>query len=401
MSAATAAPAARRDTPLDVRVEAVLPVLREDANRIDNDAAFPVRGLTALRESGLMGLLVPHEYGGLGGDLADLTHVAQELAGGCLSTAMIWAMHCQQVAALAGHGSPALRARLLPRVARGEVYVASVTSEKAKGGHLLSARSPLAEEGGGTLRLDRDAPIVTGGCHADGFLITARDGPEAAPHEVTAVYADRGQVTVEAGADRWNPMGMRGTHSIPLRLSGTVDESAVVGRRGGFKEVAVADFVPAGHVAWAACWLGAARGALRSVLTLLRSPAGRRQFDVCGQQLRSRLARVRMDLDAMAALLGRVTAESDRHHGGAEAESAPVQMRLNALKVFTAERSFACVDELIRVVGLRHGYMRQAELPLERLFRDLRSASLNYADDRLLAANGAMCLLDREVSLAD
>ncbi|GGU80616.1 BEC protein [Streptomyces litmocidini] len=388
-------------TPLDARVGAVLPVLREDADRIDDAAAFPVRGLAALRESGLMGLLVPQEHGGLGGSSADLTHVAQELAGECLSTAMIWAMHCQQVAALTRHGSPRLKAHLLPRIARGEVYVASVTSEKAKGGHLLSAHSPLTGEGDGTLRFDRDAPIVTGGAHADGFLITLRDGPEAAPHRVTAVYADRDRITVEEGPDRWNPMGMRGTHSIPLRLSGTVDETAVVGRRGGFKDVAVADFVPAGHLAWAACWLGAVRGALRSVLKLLRSPAGRRQFDLSGQQLRARLARVRMELDAMAALLTQVTADSDRHRGTAGAESPPVQMRLNALKVYTAERSFACVDELIRVVGLRHGYMRRSGLPLERLFRDLRSAGLNYADDRLLAANGAMCLLDREVSLAD
>ncbi|GAA5078417.1 acyl-CoA dehydrogenase family protein [Streptomyces similanensis] len=400
MSTATAASATRREAPLDARVATVLPVLREDAPRIDDAAAFPVRGLTALRESGLMGLLVPREYGGLGGDLADLAHVARDLAGECLSTAMIWAMHCQQVTALVGHGSPDLCHHLLPRIARGEVYVASVTSEKVKGGHLLSAHSPLTDESCGALRFDRDAPIVTGGGHADGFLITVRDGPEAAPHEVTAVYADRGRLTVEEGAARWNPMGMRGTHSIPLRLSGTVDESAVVGRRGAFREVAVADFVPAGHIAWAACWLGAARGALRSVLELLRSPAGRRQFDIDGQQLRSRLARVRMDLDAMAALLAQVTAESERHRGAAEAGSPPVQLRLNALKVFTAERSFACVDELVRVVGLRHGYIRHAELPLERLFRDLRSASLNYADDRLLAANGAMCLLDREVSLA-
>ncbi|MFJ6694921.1 acyl-CoA dehydrogenase family protein [Streptomyces sp. NPDC091272] len=401
MSAAATVPVTdRQAAPIAARVEAVLPVLRADAKQIDHDAAFPVRGLAALRESGLMGLLVPSEHGGLGGSLTDLAHVAQELAGECLSTAMIWAMHCQQVAALVRHGSPGLRAELLPRIARGEVYVASVTSEKFKGGHLLSARSPLTDEGDGALRFDRDAPIVTGGGHADGFLITLRDGVDAASHAVTAVYADRDRLTVEEGVDRWNPMGMRGTHSIPLRLHGTVDASAVVGRRGAFKDVAVADFVPAGHIAWAACWLGAVRGALRAVLNLLRSPAGRSQFDLSGQQLRSRLARVRMDLDAMAALLAQVTAESDGRRSAADAESQPVQLRLNALKIFTAERSFACVDELIRVVGLRHGYMRHADLPLERLFRDLRSASLNYADDRLLAANGAMCLLDREVSLA-
>src|SRR5919201_807581 len=81
-------------------------------------------------------------------------------------------------------------------------------------------------------------------------------------------------------------------------------------------------------------------------------------------------------------------------------EPPPIQLRLNALKIFSSERSFAVVDELIQLVGLRYGYIRSAPFPLERLFRDLRSASLNYANDRLLTANGALALLDREVALA-
>ena len=106
---------------------------------------------------------------------------------------------------------------------------------------------------------------------------------------------------------------------------------------------------------------------------------------------------MRVDLDAMSALLSQVLrdTESEGDH-----EAPPIQLRLNALKIFCAERSFAVVDDLVQLVGLRYGYMRAAPFPLERLFRDLRSASLNYANDRLLAANGALALMDREVRLA-
>jgi acyl-CoA dehydrogenase len=381
-------------TPLE-RVRQVLPILREQATAVDEQAQFPVAGLDALRRSGLMGLLVPAAYGGLGGTLRQLTQVSAELGGACVSTAMIWAMHCQQAAALVAHGGPELRERVLPRIADGEIYLASVTTEKRKGGHLLSADSPL-ERCDGRLVISRDAPIVTGGRYADGFLITARDGADAPPSAVSLVYADSADLTVTTGGE-WNPMGMRGTHSGPLHLDGSVPASQLVGAPGGFRTVAVHTFAPYGHIGWAACWLGAARGAFSRFLHLARSTDGRRQFDLRSDLLRARVARIRLELDTAAAMLAQTIRDVEQ---SPDLEEPTVQMRLNGLKVLAAERSFAVVDHLVEMVGLRHGYMRGASVGLEQVFRDLRSASLNYGNDRLLAANGALALMDREVRLA-
>jgi len=386
MSTAVASPAT-----LGGRTGDVVAVIREHAAAIDEAASFPIDSLQALRDSGLMGLLVPARYGGLDGDLHDLVAVSVELAGACLSTAMIWAMHCQQVAGIVAFGSPALRERVLRQVARGEVYIASVTTERGKGGHLLTADQAMDH-----LHVHRDAPIVTGGEYADGFLITMRDLPEAPPNAVSLVYAPRSALVLRSNGS-WNPMGMRGTHSVGLVLEGDIEPDAIVGPPGDFKTVAVTTFAPVGHIAWAACWLGAARGALRDVLRLLRSSADRGSLAPESELLRHRIARVRMELDVMAALLARcVTDAADTER----IEDIPVQLRLNALKVYVAEHSLRVVDTLIEVVGLRHGYLRDSPLRLERVFRDLRSASLNYANDRLLAANGGLALLDQGVHLA-
>jgi acyl-CoA dehydrogenase len=376
------------------RLAAILPVIAEQAREVDERAAFPTGNLTALRGSGLLGLLVPARYGGLGGNLTDLVETAAEMAGACLSTAMIWAMHCQQVAALVAHGSPELRARLLPRIARGEVYIASVTSERGKGGHLLTARAPLRRDAG-RIRVERDAPIVTGGQYADGFLVTMRDSADATDGAVSLVYADRADLETSCGGS-WNPMGMRGTHSVAMTLSGSVPAENLVGPPGEFRTVAVSTFAPVGHLAWVACWLGAARGALAAVQGLLHGPAGR-QFDRGSELLRTRLARVRLDLDTVAALLAQCRRDLT---SGDDLEAPAIQLRLNGLKVFGAERCHAAVDTLVELTGLRHGYLRDAPLALERVLRDLRSASLNYANDRLLLANGALSLLDRGVHLA-
>ncbi|WP_019067356.1 acyl-CoA dehydrogenase family protein [Streptomyces hokutonensis] len=386
-------------TSLAETAEKLLPILKEESLSTDRNAAFPEAGLQALRESGLLGLLVPEEYGGLGADLDGLVQIAGQLAGGCLSTAMIWAMHCQQSDAVVRFASSELKRQLLPRIAGGEVYLASVTSEPGKGGHLLTSEAALQHEVD-TLTLHRAAPVVTGGQHADGFLITMRASPEAPANQVTLVYADRDQLDITARGE-WDTLGMRGTESLGFELQGSVPASQTVGEPGGFQRIAVESMAPIGHLAWAACWLGAARAALGGLVELIRSPGRPSTMDVRSELVSERLARIRMDLELVSAYLHRVRDEvMELRAAGESLGATPVQIHLNTLKVTAAELTFRAVDRMVQLAGLRVGYNRQSPLPLERHLRDLRSASLNYANDRLLVVSGALTLLDRTVRLA-
>ncbi|MEV0232213.1 acyl-CoA dehydrogenase family protein [Nonomuraea sp. NPDC050786] len=384
--------------PLDLAGD-VVPVLAEHAARVDAAACFPEAAMKALRASGLLGLLVPAEHGGLGGDLDDLVAVAQTLASGCLSTAMIWAMHCQQVDALVRHAAPQLLAALLPRIAVGEVYIASVTTEPAKGGNLLTAVSPL-RDAGDLIQVERDAPVVTGGEHADGFLITMRAAESSSEHKVTLVYVGRDQLTSETYGT-WDPLGMRGTHSISMRLSGAVPSHQIVGEPGEFRAVAIDSLIPVGHVGWAACWLGAAKAGLSDVVRHIGSTKRPPSLHPSSDLVRERLARIRMDLEMVSAYLHSVTGEVLSHRrDGRSLDSPPVQIHLNTVKVAAAELTFRAVHHLVQLAGMATGYLRASPIPLERHFRDLRSASLNNADDRLLTAIGGLTLLDRSVKLA-
>ncbi len=379
------------------RARAVGPLLAEQAAETDRLGRFPSTAVRSLRESGLMGLLVPTAYGGLGGSLVDLVQVAQELAGRCLATAMVWAMHCQQVETLALHAKPSLAERLLPRIASGTTYLASVTTERGTGGHLLTAEAPLT--GAEPLAIRREAPVVTGGAHADGFLVTMRASEDASPSAVSLVYAERDQLRVEVRGC-WDALGMRGTESVPLYLEGVVPADQVVGEAGSFRELAIETFIPAGHLAWAACWLGAARAAYAGVVSLLRRP-GRQGLNVGSELLTARLARARLDLEVTSAYLKSTLNEVlGLRAEGVSLGGVATQVHLNCLKIVASERCFAAVDRLVQLVGLSGGYLRASEVPLERHLRDLRSASLNYSNDRLLTATGSLVLLDREVSLA-
>lgn len=378
---------------------AVLPLLRKHAAEVDVEARFPREAIRAMRDNGLLGLLVPGEFGGLGSDLADLVEVAQMLAAECLSTALIWAMHCQQVDVLVRHADDELRETLLPRIARGELYVGSVTTEPGKGGHLLTGVAALADDGG-VLRLERNAPVVTGGEEADGFLITMRAAESARENEVTLLYADRNQLGIDPNGT-WDALGMRGTRSIGMRLSGAIPQRQVIGKPGEFRTIAVESMAPVGHLAWAACWLGTARGALAGLVALIRSPERPHGLDVRSDLVAERLARVRMDLEVVGAYLHRVRDEVlALRERGATMDNPATQIHLNTLKVVAAEQTFSAVDRLVQLGGMSLGYRRGSAIPLERNFRDLRSASLNYANDRLLIATGGLTVLDRGVRLA-
>jgi alkylation response protein AidB-like acyl-CoA dehydrogenase len=377
------------------RLAEVAEVTEAHLARTDRDAAFPVEALDALRRTGLLGLLVPAEHGGLGGSLGDLVAAAQTLGRADMSVAMIFAMHCQQTAALTGYADDRLREDLLPRVAAGEVYLASVTTEAGKGGHLLSAETKL-EEDDGRLTIDRFAPIVTGGAYADGFLVTMGAPGDTTAHEVSLVYADRAQLGVEGSGD-WQPMGMRASHSVPLRLFGTVPGHQVVGGHGRFHEIAAGVFGPLAHLGWSAAWLGTAAGALSRVLRLLRSPAGRERFDLSSELLLTRLARARRRLNTVHALLRGALADVER---GGDLSRPARQLLLNSLKVTASQECLAAVDDLVEAVGLRHGYLKDSPTRLELALRDLRSAPLNYHNDRLNLADGRLALRDTGVTFA-
>ncbi|MGA5424749.1 acyl-CoA dehydrogenase family protein [Streptomyces lavendulocolor] len=378
------------------RLEPVLGTVERHAAECDEKAAFPTQGLTAMRSSGLLGLLVPARYGGLGGSVPDLLAVSQLIARQDMSTAMVFAMHGQQVAALVHHASEELRERVLPRVARGDLYLGSVTTEAGKGGHLLSSGTATRREGD-LIELDRMAPIVTGGAHADAYLITALAPGATSEGQVSLVYAERDQLDVQV-LGGWDPMGMRGTHSVPMRFTGAVPHDQVVGAPGDFRRVTVDVFAPLAHLGWSACWLGTAAGALSRTLRLLRSPEERRRRDLKSELLLTRLSRARQRIDTVQAMLSHTAGVygtlSERERGG-----APWQLLVNALKVTASEQCPAAVEELVELVGLRHGYLRNQPLALERALRDLRSASLNYGNDRLHLANGSLSLLDQETTL--
>ncbi len=381
----------------DPRVAAAKRISREVAARcaaeVDRDNRFPTEAFEAIREAGLLGFFVPTTYGGEGGDLRTYCQIAAWLGEACLSTAVNWAMHCQQVAVIVDHAA-ASHGALLAEIAAGRHLIASVVTEPVKGGDLLRANAPLRFDGDAMI-VRRDAPVVSFGQEATLFLVTMRAGSDKPPTEVELVLLKEEDQSAQVVGE-WNSMGMRGTRSVPMEFSARVGRDRLISAP--FRTVALQTMIPVGHLGWSASWLGAARGALDRVLKSHRAALSRADKHTPDEALFREFARVRVSLEMVEALIDRNAQRLDRMRAegaGPEAYEDPTHnIAINAVKIAASEHTFGAVHDLIELCGMSAGYLCESDLGLERVFRDLRSASLMYHNRRLLDASGRLLLFE-------
>jgi acyl-CoA dehydrogenase len=368
-------------------------VAREVACRfapsVDSDNRFPTEAVEALRGAGLLALLVPKTAGGAGGRFAEACEVAITLGRECVSTALIWAMHSQQIAIMADHAPDQWHDALADVAARGAL-VASATTEPGKGGNLLLARAALQSEGD-RVRVVRPSPVVSYGGEADYYLVTMRRGPAHPETEVCFVLLSRGDGRVVGD---WEAMGMRGTRSVAMHFEAEVPVGRVLEK--DFRHAVISSAIPAAHLAWTSAWYGAARGALDRFVALLRGDAReRRRF--ASDLFCSRLADARLSLDLLESMLRGLMNRFESMRAASAPPSAYEDPEwaivLNGLKVAGSRISYATLDSLIEIAGLTRGYLRDETLGLERVFRDLRSASLMVNNDHLLQVNAKQMLM--------
>ncbi len=355
------------------------------AETVDREAAFPAAAIAELRGAGLLGAALPGDLGGLDAPLPVLVEVARLLARGCGSTAMVWAMHQLQLACVVRHcaaGSPPRR--IVTGLVAGGGLVASATSEEGVGGNIRASRAAV-QQGEGSCLVDKRATTVSYGRQAAAYLVTARRAADAAPGDQVAVLVTRDQTEVEVTGG-WNPMGMRGTDSPAMRLRASFPDGQIL--TDPFADVAAATMVPLSHLLWSAVWTGLATEAFERARRLLR---GRHRDGVAGNP---HLARA----DELLCGLEATLAEAVRDYAPCYATGGQLTLRQlvrsNALKVTASETSLRIAELALTVCGMV-GYREDGEYSIARILRDLYSARLMIANDRLREANATHLLTIR------
>ncbi|WP_210748528.1 acyl-CoA dehydrogenase family protein [Actinomadura latina] len=258
------------------RVEAVLPRLRAAAAAADAAAEFPAGHVPLLREAGLLGLVVPAEYGGLGGGLRDLAAATYAMGTACPSTALAYFFHntsasrgllpLEAVEAGLFSGDDeckpvrAFAEKVLNRMAAG-TWMANFASEEVKSSsaNIAIATTASPAEGGWVLNGVKSFGCATG--VADTYLVTARlDGTTDA--DGLALFLVPREAPGVVSRDPWNGLGMRASNNHGVTLTDVfipAEEALTVpGAFVRMLRMSRGSFV-GNQLAIAACYLGAAQ----------------------------------------------------------------------------------------------------------------------------------------------
>jgi acyl-CoA dehydrogenase len=361
------------------RAAAVAAVAAKHAGDVDRGSRFPHEAFAAVRAQRLLGIMVPRSLGGEGASLGQVADVCYELARGCSSTGMIYAMHQVKVACLIRHcGASRALAALLRRLCAEQLLLASSTTEGKAGGNVRSSEAPV-EHKDGRISLNRAATVISYGAHADGVVTTARRAPDAAPSDQVLVAFLKSDYTLTR-LQGWNTLGMRGTCSDGYNLVATGAPEQILPEP--YETIHAHTMVPTAHLLWGSVWTGIAASATERAQAFIRqavrqsggqTPPGATQFTKA-------LATLRTLRGMLAAAL---RTYSDAMADPKALSALGFQSMITMTKVEASELAVSVVLTALRVCGLT-GYRCDSEFSVERQLRDVLSAPLMINNERIL-----------------
>lgn len=148
--------------------------LAPKASELDATAEFPRENFEKMAEMGLLGLLVPEEYGGMGEDVLTFCLAIEEIAYACASTSLSYLAHSVLVAYnLACNGSHEQKLKYLPDLCSGKKFGSLCITEPGAGSDALGMQT-FAEKRGDSWVLNGSKTFITNAPVADVFLVYAR-----------------------------------------------------------------------------------------------------------------------------------------------------------------------------------------------------------------------------------
>ena len=385
----TLAPVTAPET-LEMRARTVAEIARAHAHDVDRDARFPVEAVDAMRSTGLLGASVSPELGGEGLTLEELAAVTAIIASGCASTAMVFAMHHSQVVALCRHvGDNPLLRELAHRIVDEQLLIASATTEITTGGDVRSSTC-FVDRVGADVQLAKSAPVISYGEHADVIFITARASGDSAPDDQVLLVARRDQLILERSGE-WDTLGLRGTCSLGYQLTATVDPAAVL--PDDYATILAQSMGPACHVLWSAAWLGIARSGVDAARRYVQA-AARKSIGVTPPGA-THLVGLVAELETFESLVGGAARDFDARADNRSAlSSVGYALSINNLKVTASTLVAEIVASALRITGIA-GYRNDGPYSVARAFRDAQGAAIMVSNDRIIAHNARLVLMQK------
>lgn len=330
----------------------------------DESQEFPIELFHQLGDLGLMGVLVPQEYGGAGfGYLEYITAIA-ELSKIDGSIGLSMAAHnslCTNH--ILSFGSEAQKRQYLPKLASGQWIGAWGLTEPNTGSDAGNMRT-VAVRDGDHFVINGAKNFITHGKSGNVAVVIVRTGRVGDSHGMTAFIIEKGTKGFSAGKKE-NKLGMRASETAELIFTDCrIHESQMLGNEGdGF--IQAMKVLDGGRISIASLSLGIAMGAFEAAL---RYSKERHQFNQpisAFQGIAFKLADMATKIEAAKLLTYRAGEMKNR---GLE-----VSKESAMAKLFASEVAVDVANECVQIFG---GYGYTKDFPAEKYYRDAKLCTI-------------------------
>lgn len=330
----------------------------------DETQEFPVECLKQLGELGMLGVLVPTEYGGSGLSYTEYVTVVSEVGRICGSVGLSVAAHNSLCT---GHilqfGNDEQKKKWLPKLATGEWIGAWGLTEANTGSDAMRMKCVATQDGDDWV-INGAKNWITHGKSSDVMVVLARTGDLLDSHGITAFVVERGAAGFSAGKKE-NKLGMRASETAEVIFDNCrVSKDNVLGKVGdGF--IQAMKVLDGGRISIAALSLGIAKGAFDASVKYAKE---REQFGkpiAEFQGISFKLADMAVKIEA-AELLTYQAADLKNRGLKVTKESAYA-------KYYASE---ICVEVSTDAVQIFGGYGYTKDFPVEKFYRDSKLCTI-------------------------
>jgi len=326
----------------------------------DKTKEFPAENLKKLAELGLMGMMVPSEYGGSGADTVSYVLALSEVAYACASTAVVMSVHnsivCESVLR---YGTQDQKKRYLSKLATGGIIGAFARTEPNAGSD-PSRQTTKAVFDGDSYILNGRKRFTTTGKNAGLIIVTAKTEEEKRHRGISAFLVKQGSPGFTVGPLE-DKMGLRASDTVDLIFEDCrVAAEDRLGNEGDGFLIAMTG-LDGGRIGIAAQSVGVAQAAFDAAV---RYAQEREQFGQTiskFQGLRWMIADMATEIEAARLLMFSAAEMKDR----GENYTAQASMA----KLFASEMVNRITAKALQMHG-GYGFIR--EYPVERYYRDAR-----------------------------
>jgi alkylation response protein AidB-like acyl-CoA dehydrogenase len=330
----------------------------------DESQEFPVEVFRKLGELGLMGVLIPAEYGGSGMTYFEYITVVSEIAKVCGSIGLSVAAHnslCTNH--LYKFASDELKKKYLPKLASGEWIGAWGLTEANTGSDAGNMRCVATRDGDDWV-INGTKNWITHGKSGNVAVVLCRTGEPRTKNNVTAFAIEMGTPGFTAGKKE-NKLGMRASETCELVFDNCrISDAQRLGNIGeGFKQAMIV--LDGGRISIAALALGIAKGAFEASVKYAKE---REQFDqpiANFQAIQWKLADMATQIEAAELLIYQAADKLMRGEKMTK-ESAMA-------KYYASEVSVRVATDAVQIFG---GYGYTKDFPVEKYYRDSKLCTI-------------------------